>query len=186
MKKNSLIIFLLIIIFILSGYIIYNQLGETKQRENNDLEEKITLIDIISLDYVDIYLTSDGNSYIIPLNKEEIKSLDGGANLKERLNTLYERAFYFDIYINNNKLKGFKVILDDDITKIRKLEIDGNSYVIFIKGNNKIGVFNYAEYYNLLYTKVEDNYNNLENVKDIEDNKIIYLNGRSEEFKLKK
>ena len=59
-------------------------------------------------------------------------------------------------------------------------------YIVFIKENNKIGVFNYDEYYNLLYTKVEDNYNDLENIKDVENNKIIYLDGSIIDFMLMK
>ena len=38
----------------------------------------------------------------------------------------------------------------------------------------------YLEYYDLLITKVEDNYQNIKDVKDIKNNKIIYLDGSSE------
>lgn len=185
MKKNSLIITLIFIIFLLISYIVYDNIINNQKENNKILDEEITLLDNISLTYVDIYLTSDGLAYLEPLNKEETENIDGGKNLKERLTTLYNRAFYFDIYIGNNKLKGFKVKLDDDISKIRKLEIDDNIYIIFIKDNNTIGLFNYDEYYNLLYTDVIDNYNNLKNIKDIKNNKIIYLDGSSEELKVK-
>ena len=183
MKKNSLIIILILIIIGLIGYIIFDKY---QNDEDNIQEETITLVDNINLDYVDIYLTSDGIAYIKPINNEEINNLKVNNNLKERLNTLYDRAFYFDIYIDNYKLKGFKVKLDSDIEKIRKVEIDNNYYVVFIKDNNTIGLFNYLEYYDLLYTKVEDNYNDLKNVLDLKNNKIIYLDGSSEAFELKK
>ena len=182
MKKNSVIIILIIIIFCLTSYIIFDK---TKDNKINNKEDKIVLVDKIELDYVDIYLTSDGIAYLKVLNNEEINNLNVNNNLKDRLKTLYDRAFYFDIYVDNYKLKGFKVKLDSDIEKIRKIKIDENYYVAFIKENNTIGLFNYLEYYDLLYTKVEDYYNNLNNVLDIEDNKIIYLDGSSEIFKLK-
>lgn len=184
MKKNSLIVVLIIVIVLLIGYIIYDKYNENSIDDNE--EEQITLVDKLDLNYVDIYLTSDGIAYLKPLNIEEIDRLGINDNLKERLNTLYERAFYFDIYIDNYKLKGFKIKLDSDIEKIRKIEIDNNYYVVFIKENNTIGLFNYLEYYDLLYTKVEDNYNNLKNVLDIKNNKIIYLDGSSEAFELRK
>ena len=57
--------------------------------------------------------------------------------------------------------------------------------IIFIKENNTIGLLNYEEYYDLLNTKVIDNYNNISNVLDIDNNKIIYLDGSSEYFKIK-
>lgn len=183
MKKNSLIIILILIIIGLIGYIIFDKY---QNDEDNIQEETITLVDNIKLDYVDIYLTSDGIAYIKPINNEEINNLKVNNNLKDRLNTLYDRAFYFDIYIDNYKLKGFKVKLDSDIEKIRKVEIDNNYYVVFIKDNNTIGLFNYLEYYDLLYTKVEDNYNDLKNILDLKNNKIIYLDGSSEAFELKK
>ncbi|MBE6156245.1 MAG: hypothetical protein E7161_00660 [Firmicutes bacterium] len=184
MKKNSLTFILILIIVLLVGYIIYDKRSENKQ-VNNDLEEMITIVDSITLDYVDIHLSSEGLGYIIPISKEEISNLNVGNNLKERLITLYNRSFYYDIFINNNKLKGFRVKLDDDIIKIKKLEIDDNIYIIFIKENNTIGLFNYEEYYNLLSTNIIDNYNNYKNIKDISDNKIIYLDGSIDDFKVK-
>ena len=57
-------------------------------------------------------------------------------------------------------------------------------YIIFLKDNNTIGLFNTEEYYDLLYTEVTDNYHNLKNVLDIKDNKIIYLDGSKEDFKI--
>lgn len=186
MKKNSITIILIIIIFLLIGYIVHDKIIDTKIEDNNLDDELITLVDAISLEYVDIYLTSDGFCYIQPINYDIIKSLQVGNNLKERLTTLYDRAFYYDIYISNSKLKGYKVKLDRDITKIRKIEIDDEIYIIFVKDNNTIGLFNYSDYYNLLNTKVEDNYNDLKNILDFKNNKIIYLDGSSEAFELKK
>lgn len=185
MKKNSLTIILVVIIICLIGYIIFDKYKDYKS-DNKETDEIITLVDTIELDYVNIYLTSDGIAYLQPLSNEEIDNLNINNNLKDRLNTLYDRAFYFDIYIDNYKLKGFKVKLDNDIEKIRKIEIDNNYYVIFIKENNTIGLFNYLEYYDLLYTKVEDNYNSLKDVIDIKDNKIIYLDGSSKDLILEK
>jgi len=75
------------------------------------------------------------------------------------------------------------VNLDDEIRSISKIELEDNTYVAFIKENNTIGIFNYMEYYDLLYTDVIDNYDNLKDVLNIEDNKIIYLDGSIKEFK---
>lgn len=184
MKKNSLIIALIIIIFILLSYIIFDKIKF--KEDNNIIVNEVKIIDNISLDYVSVYLTDDGNSYIVPINKEEIKMLSGGDNLKERLTTLYDRAFYYDIYINNNKLKGFKVNVTSDITKIKKVTVDDFVYIVFLKEDNTIGLFNYDEYYNLLYTNVMDNYNNYKNIKDIKDNYLINLDGSKEKLKLMK
>lgn len=186
MKKNSLTIILVIIIFILIGYILYDKFQDDSSRSNNLEDNKVSIIDKINLDYTNIYLANDGYAYISPLSSEEIEKLEVGSSLKERLSTLYERAFYFDIYINNYKLKGFKVKLDSDIKKISKVIIKDNIYIVFIKENSTLGLFNYQEYYDLLYTKVIDNYNEYQNVKDIKDNKIIYLDGNKEDFKLEK
>jgi len=183
MKKNSLIIILIIIIFLLLSYIVYDKVINTKE-EVSKKDEEIVLADSLSLPYVNVYLTSDGLAYLQPINYEKIDNIKGGKNLKERLTTLYDRAFYFDIYLDNNKLKGFKVELDSDITKIRKIEVDDIIYVVFIKENNKIGLFNYDEYYNLLYTDVVDNYKDIKNIKDIDNNKFIYLDGSSNKIKL--
>lgn len=183
MKKNSLIIILFIIIFLLISYIVFDKLNINTYK--SDTSNEIKVIDNIKLSYVNIYLCNDYYAYISPINKEEINNLDLKNNLKDRLNTLYERAFYYDIYINNNKLKGFRVKLNSDIKSIREININDSIYIIFIKDNNTIGLFNYEDYYNLLDTNVIDNYNNINNVKDITNNKIIYLDGSSEEFKMK-
>ena len=185
MKQNKLTVILIIIIILLLGYIIYSKFFESKNHENinNNNYEEVTLLDTISSDYLDIYLTSDGISYLSPINEEDIDKLEIGKNLKERLKTLYTRGFYYDIFINNYKLKGFRIELNEKIEKIRKIEVEENTYIIFIKENDTIGVFNYDEYYNLLNTKVEDNYNDLKNVLDVENNKIKYLDGSLKEFK---
>lgn len=186
MKKNSLIVVLIIIIVLLISYIVYDKLNNISKENNNLINEVITILDTIDLDYVKVYLASDGSAYIIPLNNEEINKLEVNNNLKDRLKTLYDRAFYFDVYVDNYKIKGFRVKLDKDITKIRKLEIDNNFYIVFIKENNTIGLFNNLEYIDLLYTNVIDNYNDYQNVLDIKDNKIEYLDGFIENFKLEK
>ena len=174
---------LILIIFGLIGYIIYDKVSILEIKEE---VEEVKIVDNIQLEYINVYLTNEGNSYIVPINKEQIELLDGGKNLKERLTTLYNRAFYYDIYINNNKLKGFKVNVNDDITKIEKFIIDDYIYVVFLKEDNTIGLFNYDEYYNLLYTNISDNYNNYKNIKDLKDNNLIFLDGSSEKLKLMK
>lgn len=185
MKTNKLTIILIIIIVILLGYIGYDKFLNNKSMETtNENEEELTLVDTINLDYVSIYLTSDGLAYISPISNEKINNINGGSNLKQRLNTLYERAFYYDIYIDNYRLKGFRVKLDSNIIKIRDVQKNDNHYIVFIKENNKIGLFNYDEYYNLMYTDVEDNYNKYENILDVIDNQIIYLDGSKEEFRV--
>ena len=186
MKKNSLTIILIIIIILLTGYIIFDKFVNKTVIHNNFEDEKITFIESINLDYVNIYLSNDGLAYIVPLNNEDIDNLDVGRNLKERLHTLYERAFYYDVYINNNKLKGYRVKLDKDITKLRKIVIDDITYIVFIKENNTIGLFNYDDYYNLLKTNVIDNFGRYKNIKDIINNKVIYLDGSKEDFKVEK
>lgn len=180
MKINKLTIILIIIIILLLGYIGYDKLIKNNTNKEDYQNEKLELVDEINLEYLNIYLTSDGISYISPINKEKIESINGGENLKQRLNTLYERAFYYDIFIDNFRLKGFKINLDNKIKSIRKIEQDDNIYILFIKENNTIGLFNYDEYYNFMNTEVYDNYKNIENVLDIKDNKIIYLDGSKE------
>ena len=182
MKINKITIILVLIIFCLVGYIVYDKLNENKETQDK-LDDIITIKDTINLEYVNIYLLSDGSSYIAPINEEEIDNLNITKSLKERLSTLYLRAFYQDIYINNYKLKGFKVNLDDKIRSIKKIFVEDNILVAFIKENNTIGIFNYLEYYDLLNTLVEDNYNNLKNILDIENNQIIYLDGSINDFK---
>ncbi len=179
MKQNRVIILLIAIIMLLTSYIIYDKFFNNNIT-NVDIHT-INVIDEIKLDYVSVYLTDDGISYLVP-----IKDIDTDkSNLKERLNTLYNRAFYYDIYVNNEKIKGFKVELDSKIEKIQKIEINDLYYVIFIKDNHTIGVFDYDSYYNLLDTEVKDNYNDYKNVSKIENNKIYYLDGKKEEIIIK-
>ena len=185
MKVNKLTIILIIIIIGLTSYIIYDKLTISKNNNVNS-KEHITLVDTIKLDYVNIYLLSNGVSYIAPINEEEINELNINNNLKDRLSTLYLRAFYQDIYINNFKLKGFKIILDDEIKSIKRIDVDNNSYVVFIKENNTIGLFNYLDYIDYLNTDVIDNYNNINNVLDIKNNKLIYLDGSEKELIIEK
>lgn len=182
MKINKLTIILIVIIIGLVSFIVFDEFKENKNYQNNK-EDKVIIKDTINLDYLTVYLLSDGSSYIAPISEEKIEELNVSKNLKDRLSTLYLRAFYQDIYINNYKLKAFKVNLDDEIRSISKIELEDNTYVAFIKENNTIGIFNYMEYYDLLYTDVIDNYDNLKDVLNIEDNKIIYLDGSIKEFK---
>ncbi len=182
MKTNKLTIVLVIIICILIGYIIFDHFYKEKNLSKE--EEEVKLTEEINLDYANIYLLSDGLAYLEPYNKERIGSLSVDKNLKDRLNTLYERSFYYDIYLNGYKLRAFRIKLDDKIKSIKKINLDDEEYIIFLKDNNTIGLFNTEEYYDLLYTDVIDNYHNLKNVLDIKDNKIIYLDGSKEEFKI--
>jgi len=182
MKINKITIVLLIIIISLVTYIVYDNV-EINSKESE--KEEIVIKESISLPYVDIYLLSDNTSYIIPIKEEVINTLEVGKNLKERLKNLYLNSTYFDIFINNYKLKGYKVNLDAKIKDIEKVIIDENIYIVFLKDNNTIGLFNYDEYFNFLNTKVMDNYNNLKDVLKIQDNKIIYLDGSTKELELK-
>lgn len=183
MKVNKLTFILIIIILCLVFYIIYDKLNNNNHIKGNENEnEEVTLKETINLDYVNIYLLSNGISYIAPLNEEEINNLKVNNNLKDRLNTLYLRAFYQDIYVNNYKQKVFKVNLDDEIKSIKRVDAENNIFIIFIKENNTIGVFNYLEYYDYLITDVIDNYKNIKNVIDIKDNKLIYLDGSEKEL----
>ena len=183
MKKNSVIIILILIIVGLISFIVYDKVIKNKINYHDELEEATKLVDYINLDYLDIYLFSDGTSYLAPLNKERINNLNAGNNLKDRLTTLYDRSFYYDLFIDGKKLRGFRIKLDEKIEKIRKIEEDNNTYIIFIKENNTIGFFDYLEYCDNLFTDVLDNYQNVKNVKDVEDNKIVYLDGSKEEIK---
>jgi len=183
MKINKLSILLFIIIIVLASYIIFDKFNK---KENNTYENEIKIVDSITLPYVNIYLLGNGISYLQVKNYNEIDNLHLSKNLKDRLNTLYDRAFYYDIYIDGKKIKGYKIELDSEITNIKKIELDNVIYIIFIKDNNTIGLFNYDEYYNLLYTNVIDNYNNYKNISDVIDNKVIYLDGSSEYLKIYK
>ena len=180
MKTNKLTIILLIIIFILLSFIVYDKV--IKKELNSKKEEEITLKDTINLDYVTMYLLSDGTAYLTPLNKEEVKDLNLDKNLTDRLNTLYDRSFYYDIYLNNQKLRAFRIKLDSNIKEMKQLEVDNLTYIVFLKENNTVGLFSYEDYIDLLYTDAIDNYNDFKNVADIKDNKVIYLDGSKEEF----
>ncbi len=180
MKTNKLTIILLIIIFILLSFIVYDKV--LKKELDTKKEAEITLKDTINLDYATMYLLSDGTAYLTPLNKEEVKDLNLDKNLTDRLNTLYDRSFYYDIYLNNQKLRAFRIKLDSNIKEMKQLEVDNLTYIIYLKENNTVGLFNYEDYIDLLYTDAVDNYNDLKNVADIKDNKVIYLDGSKEEF----
>ena len=182
MKTNKLTIVLILIIIVLLGYIIFDHFAKENNSQKED--EEIKLMEEINLDYANIYLLSDGLAYLEPYNKEKINSLSVDKNLKDRLNTLYERSFYYDIYLNDYKLRAFRIKLDDKIKSIKRINLSDVEYIIFLKDNNTIGLFNTEEYYDLLYTEVTDNYHNLKNVLDIKDNKIIYLDGSKEDFKI--
>lgn len=187
MKVNKLTIVLLIIIFVLVSYIIFDKLKNNYSKEQKDPKDEIVKItDTIKLDYVKIMLASDGTSYIVPLNNEEINKIQNKKNLQDRLKELYIRAFYYDIFVDNNKLKGFRTNVDDKIKSIRKIIINSQVYIVFIKENNKIALFNYEDYLDNFNTIVIDNYNDYQNVSDIKDNKLIYLDGSSDTFRLEK
>ena len=183
MKANKLTVILIMIIIILLGIIILERI-DFKGKDTINEDDSIVIVDNIKLPYVTIYLDSNGDAYLVPLSENEIEKINGGTNLKERLTTLYNRAFYYDIYVNNYKIKGFRVQLDSNIKKISKIDTSDNTYIIFLKENNTIGIFNYSEYHNLLYTKVIDNYLDLKDILDIIDNKIVYLDGSKSELKL--
>ena len=61
------------------------------------------------------------------------------------------------------------------VEKIYNVVVNEKSYIIFLKENNKIALFDYDSYYNLMYTEVMDNYNNVENVLKIENDNLYYL-----------
>lgn len=180
MKTNKVTIILLIVIVFLVSYIVYDKLSDNKEVSNE--EEEVTLKEKIELEYMSVYLLSDGSSYIIPLKEEEIDNLSVNNNLKDRLKTIYLRAFYYDIYVDNYKIKGFKVTLDNEIRDIYKIVIDNNSYIIFVKEDNTIGLLDYMDYYDNLNTEVLDNYKNIKDVLEIKNNKLIYLDGSSSEL----
>lgn len=180
MKTNKVTVILLIVIVFLVSYIVYDKLSDNKKVSNK--EEEVTLKEKIELEYMSVYLLSDGSSYIIPLKEEEIDNLSVNNNLKDRLRTIYLRAFYYDIYVDNYKIKGFKVTLDNEIRDIYKIVIDNNSYIIFVKEDNTIGLLDYMDYYDNLNTEVLDNYKNIKDVLEIKNNKLIYLDGSSSEL----
>lgn len=184
MKTNKVTIILLIVIVFLVSYIVYDKLSDNKKVSSK--EEEVTLKEKIELDYMSVYLLSDGSSYIIPLNEEEIDNLSVNNNLKDRLKTLYLRAFYYDIYVDNYKIKGFKVTLDNEVKNIYKIVIDNNSYIVFVKEDNTIGLLDYMDYYDNLNTLVLDNYKNIKDVLEVKNNKLIYLDGSSSELVIEK
>lgn len=184
MKTNKVTFILIIVIIFLVSYIVYDKLSDNKKVIDKD--EKVTLKEKIELDYMSVYLLSDGSSYIIPLNEEEINELNVNNNLKDRLKTLYLRAFYYDIYVDNYKIKGFKITLDNDVRNIYKIVIDNNSYIVFVKEDNTIGLLDYMDYYDNLNTLVLDNYKNIKDVLEIKNNKLIYLDGSSCELVIEK
>ena len=60
---------------------------------------------------------------------------------------------------------------------LKSVRVKDKSYIIFLKENDKIALFDYDSYYNLMYTDVLDNYNNVIDVLKIEDDELIYLDG---------
>lgn len=158
MKINKLTIILLIIIILLVGYIIYDKIDLSKNIDTN-IELKIQ--ETIHLDYLDIYLMNDGITYLVPLNKEEVVKLNIDEKLKNNLITLYDRSFYYDIYIDNEQLRGYMLKLNYKVIKLEKIIKDNNIYVIFYQENNKKGIFNYQDYLENLNKKVVDDYLNL-------------------------
>lgn len=158
MKINKLAIILLIIIILLVGYIIYDKIDLSKNIDTN-IELKIQ--ETIHLDYLDIYLMNDGITYLVPLNKEEVVKLNIDEKLKNNLITLYDRSFYYDIYIDNEQLRGYMLKLNYKVIKLEKIIKDNNIYVIFYQENNKKGIFNYQDYLENLNKKVVDDYLNL-------------------------
>ena len=184
MKQNKLTIILIVIIILLVGFIIYERIPQKEEIELDENTEEIKLVSQINLDYLDIYLTSDGLAYLVPLKKEEINELNVGKNLKDRLNILYDKGFFLDVYVDNYQIKGFKVSLDDKITKMNKIELYDNSYIVFLKENHTLGMFDYQKYLDDLNTLVVDNYNDYKNISDIKENDVIYLDGAKEKIKI--
>lgn len=175
--KDKRIIITIIIVLILFGSYKFVSYFHPSENELNTIVDKdaIKIDNEINLPYVNIYLYSNGKAYLVPITKKEIEKLEDGNNLKERLTTLYNNSSKLDIEINNKEVKGYNVNLDDKIEKIYNVVVDDKSYIIFLKDNNKIALFDYDSYYNLMYTEVMDNYNNLENVLKIENDNLYYL-----------
>ena len=180
MKDKRILITLFIVIIICCISFSYNYFKGQKQVNNTTPKDKtIEISATLSLPYVDIYLFDNGKSYIVPIDTYKISKLDGGNNLKDRLKTLYNDSSRLDIKINDESVKGYKVNVDDKIEKIYNVNIEEKSYIIFLKENDKIALFDYDSYYNLMYTEVLDNYNNVVDVLKIEDDNLIYLDGTS-------
>ena len=178
MKVNKLTIILIIIILILGGIIIYDRWPKRYETKKN--EETLTISDTIKLDYGTFYLMSDGKCYLKPITNEEIDNLNLTKNLSSRLKTLYERAFYQDIYVDNYLFKAFRMDLDYKVVKIKKIDTEYNTYIVFLKENNKIALFNYQDYYNTLEIKPIDNYQDINDVIDIQGNYLIFKDGSRE------
>lgn len=174
MKDKRIIITLIIIIILLSSYIICNRYYINNNDYKTTPSSIIRIEDKINLEYVSIYLLNDGSSLIVPINESAIDNLDVGSNLKDRLLKLYNNASLEDI-TTYEKEKVYKINLSSDINKIYKVEIDNNIYILFLKDDNTIGLFDYDSYYNLMYIDVKDNYNNINNVLKIEDEYLYYL-----------
>lgn len=183
MKINKLTIILSCIIIILIGYIIFLHLNNKEVNDNKEIENVNEIIEVINLEYLNIYLTKEGVSYLAPKNLDEISKLNINKTISKNLKTLYNRAFIYEIYINGKNLKGFKIKLDDKIIKMKNID---NNYIAFIKENHTIGLFNYENYYTKLVTSAIDNYNDYQNVLDIKNQKIIYLDNNEENIKLEK
>lgn len=182
MKDKRLLITLLIVILLFIAYFLgsryYKEVSDYKSSPKNN----ILIEDKINLEYVSIYLLNDGTSLIVPINKEAINKLDIGNNLKDRLVSLYNNATLENI-TSNEKEKIYKIKLSSGIKKLYKIEVDNNIYIVLLKEDNTIGLFDYDSYYNLMYTDVKDNYNNLTNVLKVEDNYLYYIDNTKVELK---
>lgn len=181
MKDNRTYIVGIIIILIIGGYLINDFFVKEEYRivERYPKEENISMLSKINLDYLDIYLYSNGDAYLIPITDEKISKLDSGDNLKDRLNTLASKAESFNSPVDDSLLKGFKVVTNSKIESMYEYTKDGNIYIIFLKLDNTIAVFNYENYYNLMYIESKDNYNNISDVLKIEEDIIYFLDGTS-------
>ncbi len=175
MKKDKTTIILIIIIILLASYLVYIKfIKDNYVYHTSSTIPKV--VNKIKYDYLDIVLFDNNEAYLMPISKDKIKKLKLKDNLTNRLNTLYDNSNYYDIYIDDNKVKGYKV---DNVINIYKID----DIIIFIKKDNTISILNYEDYYNLMYTTLIDNYNDYKDVKSIKDNNIIYLDGSKEEFK---
>lgn len=173
---KRLVITLIILAIILLGYKLINYYYPKESNHTIVVDmNAIKVINEINLPYVNIYLYSDGKAYLVPINKNEISKLESGNNLKDRLITLYNNSTTLDKKYDNQYIKGYSVNLDDLVEKIYNVVVNDKSYIIFLKENNKIALFDYDSYYNLMYTEVMDNYNNVENVLKIENDNLYYL-----------
>lgn len=178
MKDRRILITLFLILLLCSILFSYNYVTGKDEVKNITPNNKIIeIVSSLHLPYVDIYLYDNGKSYLIPITNDEIAKLDGGNNLKDRLTTLYNDSLNLEVKIEDKKVKGYEVKVDDKIENIYNVTINDKSYIIFLKENDKIALFDYDSYYNLMYTNVLDNYNNIIDVLKIEDDNLIYLDG---------